>query len=55
MKVEQSPNLTKMQIKNFLDYVKNVCGEYVDFRKQEDDIVLFGGELEMQDIKRCAQ
>jgi len=55
VKVEQSANMTKMEIKNFLDYVKNVCDEYADYRKQEDDLVLFGGELELQDIRRCAE
>jgi len=27
--------------------------EYAEFRQQEDDMVLFGGELELQDIKRA--
>lgn len=44
-----------MQIKNYLDYIQNVCDEYADFRKQEDDLVLFGGELELRDIRRAAQ
>jgi len=36
----------------YLDYIQKICDEYCEFRKQEEDLVLFGGELELQDIKR---
>jgi hypothetical protein len=53
-KLDQQPDLTKKGVVSYLDYIKAISDEYVAYRKQEDDMVLFGGELELQDIKRVA-
>lgn len=49
--VEDAP---KSMIQKDLDYVNSICQEYKEFRKQEDNLVLFGSELELNDIKRSA-
>jgi hypothetical protein len=41
-------------IQKDLDYVNAICQEYKEFRKQEDNLILFGNELELNDIKRSA-
>jgi hypothetical protein len=38
-----------------LDYIQRICEEYQEFRKTEDNLVLFGGELELADIKRSVE
>jgi hypothetical protein len=47
--------LTKQQVKSYLDYIQAIYKEYAEFRTQEDNLVLFGSTLELEDIKRCAQ
>jgi len=41
-------------IQKDLDYVQAICQEYKEYRKQEDNLILFGGELELNDVKRSA-
>lgn len=47
--------LDKSHITGYIDYIKGICQDYQEFRKVEDNLVLFGGELELNDIKRVAQ
>lgn len=43
----------KAQIKSFIDYIQSISGEYTAFRAEEDNMILFGGDLELMDIKRA--
>ena len=54
-KLQDKPEIEKEVIKPYLDYLKCISEEYTEFRKVEDDMVLFGGELELSDIKRCVE
>lgn len=47
--------IAKAQLVGFIDYIRKICEDYEEFRKTEDNLVLFGGELELNDIKRVAQ
>jgi hypothetical protein len=47
-----SGEVEKATIKSCIDYINNICDEYSAYRADEDNMVLFGGELELQDIKR---
>ena len=54
-KLDKGQTLKKTQVKMYLDYVKGICTEYKDFRQKEDDLILFGEQLVLDDIKRMAQ
>ena len=41
-----------MSIKAHLDFVRSICKEYSEFRKMEDDKILFGQQIVLDDIKR---
>ena len=51
-KMETNPTFTRTQVQGFLAYIDRISQEYDEFRKIQDDLVLFGGELELNDIKR---
>jgi hypothetical protein len=48
-------SLEKARVAEYIDFVKKVCADYEEFRTAEDNMVLFGGELELNDIKRVVQ
>lgn len=54
-KIESAEGLPveKSQIKSCIDYIKAISDEYTAFRAEEDNMVLFGGDLELHDIKRA--
>lgn len=54
-KLEEDKDASRSDIRKYLDYISNVCHEYTEFRKKQDDMVLFGDELELADIKRAVQ
>lgn len=47
------PNFTKSQVSQYLAYLKSISSDYKEFRAMQDDMVLFGGELELNDIRRA--
>ena len=42
-------------IKEHVDYIQGIFDDYKDYREEEDNLILFGGNLELEDIKREAQ
>ena len=51
-KLEQNTLSTKSEVKQYINYIEGISQDYSAFRQTEDNLVLFGGELELQDIKR---
>ena len=54
-KLKDDKDTSKSDIRKYLDYIGNICNEYTEFRQKQDDMVLFGDELELADIKRSVQ
>lgn len=54
-KLEIEKKISKETVQPYLDYIQRICEEYQEFRKTEDNLVLFGGELELADIKRSVE
>ena len=51
-KMEHNSVSSKGEVKEYIKYVDGICTDYQAFRQTEDNLVLFGDELELQDIKR---
>jgi hypothetical protein len=51
-KLEKDKQTTLASIGQYIDYVNEILNEYASFVEVQENLILFGGETDLKDIKR---